>query len=136
MTDTVPPALLPTALPVTLSWPEVDPRVHPFDADSALAAVRALRPSALVPERPAGGPADAAVVGWVHGEGGCWAEELNRALVDRFGAWAAGWRWGRDEGVLGDLVGAVVDRAAPAHRSALRPARGTDIRWPATRPGL
>jgi hypothetical protein len=76
-----------TVLPFDLAWGDVDPRQHPFDAATALDVIRSLAPAARVPATPA--------------EGDEWTAEMARAIVDRFGRWAAGWRWAHDEGDLG-----------------------------------
>ncbi|MDX2645560.1 hypothetical protein PV341_18735 [Streptomyces sp. PA03-1a] len=41
------------------------------------------------------------MIGWSDGEGQVWADAMTRALVERFGRWALGWRWGHDEGDIG-----------------------------------
>ncbi|MEA5365503.1 hypothetical protein VA596_38675 [Amycolatopsis sp., V23-08] len=80
-------------LPVDLSWDDVDPRRHPFDAGAALDAIKALLPAARV---------DAA-----------WVDELAQAMTGHFGSWAAGWRWAHDEGDLGG--GPVAAWCCPRH---------------------
>ncbi|MFJ1761487.1 hypothetical protein ACIOD2_14285 [Amycolatopsis sp. NPDC088138] len=82
-------------LPVDLSWDDVDPRRHPFDAGTALDAIKALPPAARVPE------------------GAAWADELAQAITGHFGSWASGWRWARDEGDLGG--GPVAAWCCPRH---------------------
>ncbi|MFI5592592.1 hypothetical protein ACIA5G_46620 [Amycolatopsis sp. NPDC051758] len=78
MTDTV--------HPFDLTWRDVDPRQHPFDAATALDVISSLAP-ARFPATP--------------DEGDEWTAEMVRAVVDRFGRWAAGWRWAHNEGDLG-----------------------------------
>ncbi|MFA7754181.1 hypothetical protein V5F01_11090 [Streptomyces sp. NRRL B-2790] len=41
------------------------------------------------------------MISWSHGEGRAWTEAMTRALVERFGGWALGWRWAHDEGEIG-----------------------------------
>jgi len=55
--------------------------------------VAALPPASRVPARPAGTAADRTVIDWSHGEARDWAQEMTRALAERFGRWAVGWRW-------------------------------------------
>ncbi|WP_328450433.1 hypothetical protein [Amycolatopsis sp. NBC_00438] len=88
-------------VPSDLSWGDVDPRHHPFDAASALGVISALAPAARVPARPVGAAADPDVIAWSGTEGAAWADELTRAMTGRFGRWAAGWRWAHDEGDIG-----------------------------------
>lgn len=87
--------------PFDLRWADVDPRSFPFDAASAPGSVAALGPARGIPVRPAGSAADARVIGWSHREGQQWADAMTRALVERFGNWALGWRWAHDEGDIG-----------------------------------
>lgn len=88
-------------LPFDLTWAEADPRLHPFDSADALEAVLSLAPASRVPTRPVGHAADHAVISWSHNEGADWADDMTRALVERFGRWTTGWRWAHDEGDLG-----------------------------------
>jgi len=93
--------------PRLLSWADADPARHPFDVAAAPAVIRGLPPAGDVPTRPAGHPADPAVIRWAHTEGAAWAQAMSLALVGHYGPWAAGWRWSGGEGDLdGGPVGA------------------------------
>ncbi|MGW6933548.1 Fic family protein [Lentzea sp. NPDC054927] len=81
--------------PVFLSWDEVDPSRHPFDRLSAARVVNSLGPARRVPRAPSPDPA---MSGWSYSEGNLWADAMSRALVERYGLWALGWRWAHDEG--------------------------------------
>lgn len=113
----------------TLTWADVDPARHPFDAGTVLDVVRALAPPGGVPapyrdeRRPFDRAADDAR--W-H-----WQAAMNTALVEHYGPWAVGWaaqmgghtadgslvlRWGgaRDsittpEETLENVAGALLD---------------------------
>lgn len=87
--------------PWVLSWGDVDPSDHPFDADAAPEIIRKLAPASTVPRRPAGHAADRNVIDWAHEDGDAWADSMARAVVERFGLWACGWRWAMDEGDFG-----------------------------------
>jgi hypothetical protein len=84
--------------PHFLSWYDVDPARHPFDSASAAQVVHSLGPARRVPRRPDVPSADAAMNAWSHGEATLWADAMSHALVQRYGRWAAGWRWAHDEG--------------------------------------
>ncbi|MGI5241709.1 hypothetical protein [Dactylosporangium sp. CA-139066] len=71
----------------TLTWPEVDPDRHPFDAAAAPAVVRALAPAAAFPGRDATARR-------------AWADAMGSAIVGHYGRWASGWRWAVGEGDL------------------------------------
>ncbi|MFF7444720.1 MULTISPECIES: hypothetical protein [unclassified Streptomyces] len=97
-------------LPYDLTWPEVDPRSHPFDSAAALDVVRGLDAASRVPERPVRKPAAhpdeayaeyARLCDWSHSEGWDWTGEMTEELVARYGRWSTGWRWAHDEGDLG-----------------------------------
>ncbi|MEU6058645.1 Fic family protein [Streptomyces sp. NPDC047097] len=93
--------------PRDLTWDEADPARHPFDHASADREIRALGPALRVPHRPQGRAGDRAVIAWSHGPGKSWADAMSHALVERYGRWAAGWRWALDEGDFdGGPVGA------------------------------
>jgi hypothetical protein len=78
-------------LPYGLTWDDVDPARHPFEPAAVPGVVRALEPAARVAEhRPLSFEA-----------AGRWTGDMTRALVEHYGSWAAGWRWGRDESELG-----------------------------------
>jgi hypothetical protein len=87
--------------PWVLTWDEVDPSRHPFDADAASDAVRKLAPASAVPARPSGCAGDHHVIDGAHEYGDAWADSMSRAVVERFGHWASGWRWAMDEGDFG-----------------------------------
>jgi hypothetical protein len=82
--------------PGFLSWDEVDPFQHPFDRMSAARMVNSLGPALRVPRGSDSSSADPAMGSW--GEGKLWADAMSYALVERYGRWAVGWRWARDEG--------------------------------------
>ncbi|MFF5314609.1 Fic family protein [Streptomyces massasporeus] len=84
--------------PGFLSWDEVDPARHPFDAASAARVVRSLGPARCVPRRPDVPLADPAMSAWSWGEARLWADAMSQALVEHYGRWAAGFRWAHDEG--------------------------------------
>ncbi|MBB4890892.1 Fic family protein [Streptomyces netropsis] len=63
--------------------------------------VHSLGPARRVPRRPDVPLADAAMNAWSHGEAKLWADVISHALVQRYGRWAAGWRWAHDEGDFG-----------------------------------
>ncbi|WP_372346091.1 Fic family protein [Streptomyces sp. KL116D] len=84
--------------PRLLTWDEVDPARHPFDAERAARDVPLLGPARCVPRRPELHAADPAMSAWSHGEGRLWADAMTYALIERYGRWAAGWRWAHDEG--------------------------------------
>ena len=61
--------------PWVLTWEEVDPNHHSFDAASASDVVWKLAPaSAVPPPRPAKGTGDRQVIDWVHEAGDAWAD--------------------------------------------------------------
>lgn len=78
--------------PHRLTWRDVDPARHPFDAGGVLDVVRAVAPP--VPARPA----------WVSSrqvgrdEAEDWRRAVSHGLVDRYGRWACGWCWSVGEG--------------------------------------
>jgi hypothetical protein len=82
--------------PWTLTWDEVDPSRHPFDLGSERAAVRGLARGL-----------------WGTGTGAAWADAVSAGLVERYGRWACGWRWARDEGDIGG--GPVRSWCCPPH---------------------
>ncbi|SHI44178.1 hypothetical protein SAMN05421803_101231 [Nocardiopsis flavescens] len=88
-------------LPYDLSWAEVDPARHPFDPAAAPAAVRGLEPAARTPARPPGPVVDPAFAAWSFDVARVWIDDLTAALVERYGRWATGWRWGTDEADVG-----------------------------------
>jgi len=86
--------------PFDLTWAEVDPAKHRFDAATAERVVAKLPPARRVPH----GKDDAATA---------WCDAMTRELVERYGRWAVGWRWARDEGDLGG--GPVTEWCCPPH---------------------
>ncbi|MEV6599365.1 Fic family protein [Actinoplanes sp. NPDC051346] len=87
--------------PNLLSWSDVDPARHRFDAGEALDVVRAVAPP--VPPRPTW--TSTGLVGGEEAER--WRDAVSHALVDRYGRWASGWCWTVGEGDLdGGPVGA------------------------------
>lgn len=97
-------------LPFDLTWPEVDPRRHPFDSAAALDVVRGLEAASRVPVRPfterSSDPAErsaeySVLCQWSHDEGWHWAHAMTEDLAARYGRWSTGWRWAHDEGDLG-----------------------------------
>ncbi|MFI6151079.1 hypothetical protein ACIBCA_00075 [Kitasatospora sp. NPDC051170] len=89
--------------PRSLVWSQVAPAPHPFDAEAAPQVVRSLGPALRVPVRPdLAGRAD-----WTSQQARPWADAMSHALIVRYGAWAAGWRWAIGEGDFdGGPVGA------------------------------
>jgi hypothetical protein len=85
-------------LPRTLTWDEVDPGMHPFDADSALQVIRTFPPASMVPVRPKHSWGSRELNEWSHGVGWAWADAMTRAMVERWGRWVTGWRWALGEG--------------------------------------
>ncbi|MER5829975.1 cell filamentation protein Fic [Streptomyces sp. NPDC002130] len=90
--------MIPALAPGFLSWDEVDPARHPFDAASAAQVVHSLGPARCVPRRPDVPFADPAMSTWDRDEATLWADAMSHALVEHYGRWAAGWRWSHDEG--------------------------------------
>ena len=75
-----------------MSWDEVDPACHPFDAAQAHDVVRSLAPPVPAAPRWIGSH----LAGRDRGER--WRDAVSHALVDRYGRWACGWCWGIGEG--------------------------------------
>ncbi|MFE6857547.1 hypothetical protein [Nocardia sp. NPDC057668] len=68
--------------PGALSWADVDPATHEFDADEAAGVIGALPPpDSADPER--------------------WVVSVSEAVGERYGVWAYGWAWGCDESDFG-----------------------------------
>ncbi|MEV6902711.1 hypothetical protein [Amycolatopsis sp. NPDC051372] len=65
--------------PAGLTWAEVDPAEHPFDAVTAAGII--------------------ASVPWAAGDD--WTEAVLAALDRQLGPWTRGWAWARDEGDFG-----------------------------------
>ncbi|MEV6833939.1 hypothetical protein AB0N17_05370 [Streptomyces sp. NPDC051133] len=84
--------------PGSLSWDEVDPARHPFDAAAAERVVRSLGPARRVPRRPDVHIVDPALYAWCREKGEPWADAMSHALVEHYGRWTIGWRWSHDEG--------------------------------------
>lgn len=87
--------------PWELSWADVDPARHPFDPDETPGIVADLGRAPDYPPRPSGTASDTAVIAWGREAGREWVAQMARLLVEEYGAWAAGWRWSRDEGDVG-----------------------------------
>jgi hypothetical protein len=87
--------------PWILSWADVDPALHPFDPDETPGVVADLGRTLDFPAKPAGAPADDAVIAWSHQAGRAWADQMTQLLVEQYGAWAAGWRWAHGESDVG-----------------------------------
>ncbi|MEV0241724.1 cell filamentation protein Fic [Streptomyces sp. NPDC050674] len=99
--------MTPDLTPRLLSWGEVDPARHPFDADAAAHVVHSLGPARRVPRRPDVPFADPVMTAWSRHEADLWADAMSHALIRHYGRWAAGWRWSHDEGDFdGGPVGA------------------------------
>lgn len=81
-----------------LPWREIDPRAHPFDPATVRAEVGALAPAARVPTRPEA--VDVwGLIAWGREVAAPWTGDMSRALTERFGSWAVGWRYSlRGEG--------------------------------------
>lgn len=109
--------------PGALNWDDVDPGRHGFDADAARDAVRALAPASAVPTRPPGAAGGEEGFGWAREDGDAWADAMMRAVVERFGPWACGWRWAMDEG---DFGGGPVASWCCANHSVSTPAETVD----------
>ncbi|MCX3287904.1 hypothetical protein OR263_14515 [Streptomyces sp. NEAU-H22] len=75
-----------------MSWDEVDPARHPFDAASAARVVRSLGPARCVPRRPDVPFADPGDERLELGEAQLWADAMSQASVEHYGRWAAGFR--------------------------------------------
>ncbi|MFI1170130.1 Fic family protein [Streptomyces melanogenes] len=84
--------------PRHLSWGEVDPTRHPFDAAAAARVVHLLGPTRSVPCRPDVSFTDPEMSEWSWGEAKLWADAMSYALVQYYGRWTVGWRWSHDEG--------------------------------------
>lgn len=65
--------------PAGLTWAEVDPAKHAFDAEAAAGII--------------------ASVPWAEGDD--WTEGVLAALDRQLGSWTRGWAWARDEGDFG-----------------------------------
>ncbi|MEU6687822.1 Fic family protein [Streptomyces sp. NPDC046832] len=89
---------IPALAPGFLTWDDVDPARHPFDAASAAQVVHSLGPAQRVPRRPDVPFADPAMRAWSRDEAELWADAMSQALVEHYGRWATGWRWSHDEG--------------------------------------
>ncbi|MEU4154167.1 Fic family protein [Streptomyces sp. NPDC026659] len=84
--------------PRSLAWADADPARHPFDSASAARVVRLLGPAGRVPGCPDVSSGAAAMGAWAWDEGRPWADAVSHALVEQYGRWTVGWRWGHDEG--------------------------------------
>ncbi|MEE1822426.1 Fic family protein [Streptomyces sp. BE20] len=91
--------------PAGLAWDEVDPADHPFDPASAAQVVHSLGPARRVPSR-LDPDADLTKVNWAWEVAKPWSDAMTHVLIERYGRWAAGWRWSLGEGdVDGGPVG-------------------------------
>ncbi|GAA3064371.1 hypothetical protein [Actinokineospora globicatena] len=86
-----------TVSPWVLRWDEVDPGHHPFDGGPVRDFVRGIAPT--VPARLTAAEEEAR--DWWDHPGEAWADSVTASLMDRYGSWAAGWRWAKDEGDFG-----------------------------------
>ncbi|MGW2874350.1 Fic family protein [Kitasatospora sp. NPDC001225] len=97
--------MLNTLHPTDLTWDDVDPADHPFDPASVAGVIRSLGPARRVPSRldPA---IDLTRVNWAWEVAKPWSDAMTHVLMERYGRWAAGWRWSLGEGdVDGGPVG-------------------------------
>ncbi|MER7175013.1 Fic family protein [Streptomyces mesophilus] len=104
--------------PSALTWDEVDPARHPFDAEGAEKLVRSLGPARAVPSRPDVSYGDTGWDTWAHEVSPRWADAMSYALIEHYGPWASGWRWARDEG---DFDGGPVGNWCCPHDSMTTP---------------
>ncbi|MGW3078612.1 Fic family protein [Kitasatospora sp. NPDC001132] len=94
-----------TLHPTGLTWDEVDPAGHPFDRASAAQVVHSLGPARRVPSR-LDPNLDLTKVNWAWEVAKPWSDAMTHVLIERYGRWAAGWRWSLGEGdVDGGPVG-------------------------------
>ncbi|MEI5519294.1 Fic family protein [Streptomyces brasiliscabiei] len=94
--------------PHSLTWDEVDPARHPFDVESVSRVVRSLGPARKVPGDPDVPEDRTAAAGDPTAEDDGfgnrpqrWADAMSQALVEHYGRWTVGWRWGHDESDFG-----------------------------------
>ncbi|MFD7985404.1 Fic family protein [Kitasatospora indigofera] len=99
--------------PDNLTWDDVNPARHPFDAAAAPEVVRCLGPASHVPRRLDPSSADPAMIAWSQTEDRAWADAMSHALVEHYGRWSVGWRWAHDEGDFGG--GPVGSWCCPRH---------------------
>lgn len=81
--------------PRDLTWVEVDPLAHAFDPAAVADVVRSFAAAKTVPERSR--RSRETYDAWVPDKAQPWVESISRELVDHYGAWASGWRWGLGE---------------------------------------
>ncbi|MBM7772010.1 hypothetical protein JOD54_002214 [Actinokineospora baliensis] len=86
-----------TVSPWVLTWDEVDPGRHPFDAGPVRDVVRELAPAVPAPLTAE----EEAALDWSEDPGSRWTDAMTASLVDRYGSWAVGWSWGKDESDYG-----------------------------------
>src|SRR5262249_36492722 len=86
-----------TLYPWTLTWAEVDPAQHPFDADGVFEVVASLPPATNVPSYP---PPPEYRGNFIWDTAYPWAEAMSAGLIDHYGRWAGGWGWTYGEGDL------------------------------------
>ncbi|MGP3691275.1 Fic family protein [Streptomyces sp. IBSNAI002] len=84
--------------PRFLTWDDVDPARHPFDAESVPRTVRSLGPARRIPSRPDTPHGYQVINDWSWNKGKPWAEAMGYALIEQYGRWTVGWRWAHDEG--------------------------------------
>ncbi|MFB9370356.1 Fic family protein [Kitasatospora albolonga] len=108
--------------PKDLTWDQVDPAGHPFDPVSAAREIRSLGPAQRVPSRldPA---LDLTKVNWDWDVAKPWSDAMTHVLIQRFGPWAAGWRWSNGEG---DVDGGPVGNWCCASHSISTPEQTVD----------
>ncbi|MCC2313651.1 hypothetical protein [Cellulomonas xiejunii] len=107
--------------PSSLTWADVAPDRHPFDAGAAPAVVRRLPPAAAVPRSARGGRG----LGGKQSTGDDWVDRMSLALVAHYGPWASGWSWGRGESVHDG--GPVAAWCCPQHSITSRSATLTTV---------
>jgi hypothetical protein len=89
-------------LPHTLTWSDVDPKLHPFDPSSAYTIALSR-----LPEKK---PMSDREVSQIEDD---WEDSITSGLVEQYGRWATGWRWASDEGSIGG--GPVKEWCCPRH---------------------
>ena len=82
--------------PHELTWADVDPATHPFDAAEVHDVVRTLAPP--VPSSPRSDVRPDPGSAWVREQGNPWLAAMSRALEGYYGPWACGWWWSVDDG--------------------------------------
>ncbi|MEV6209138.1 Fic family protein [Kitasatospora sp. NPDC051914] len=108
--------------PTGLTWDEVDPAGHPFDPASAAQVVRSLGPAQRVPSR-LDPTLDPTRVNWAWDVAKPWSDAMTHVLIERYGRWAAGWRWSLGEG---DVDGGPVENWCCGSHSITTPEQTLD----------